>query len=185
MYITPAMITNKLPIVGVMGSGTELLTELTTPLGQALGELPVNLLTGGGYGVMRSVMESFTSVADRKGHTIGIIPYKLLDGKFVPQSDSYPNRFVEVAVAMPLGVYDPQNPDRITRNHTNILTSDAVIILPGGKGTKNEAELALQFNKSAICYGPERRFEYIDSRLPRTESVDEAINFVKAALNLN
>ncbi len=134
---------------------------------------------------MRSVMESFTSVTDRKGRAIGIIPYKLQDGKFVPQSDSYPNKFVEVAVATPLGVYDPKNPDGITRNHTNILTSDVVIILPGGKGTKNEADLALQFNRSAICYGPEKRFEHIDQRLRRTESLDEAINFVKATLNLN
>ena len=38
-----------------------------------------------------------------------------------------------------------------SRNHINILTSDLVILLPGGEGTASEAELAVRYNKSVIA----------------------------------
>src|SRR5690606_16565050 len=41
----------RLPIVGVMGSGSSA-SALAEPLGAALAELPIHLLTGGGAGVM-------------------------------------------------------------------------------------------------------------------------------------
>jgi predicted Rossmann-fold nucleotide-binding protein len=46
--------------VGVMGSGTDEYEELAREVGELLAQLGVNLLTGGGRGVMRSVSRAFT-----------------------------------------------------------------------------------------------------------------------------
>ena len=65
---------NRLKIVGVMGSGEERHEDLSVPLGRRLALLGVNLLTGGGKGVMEAVSEGFVAVKERGGLSIGVLP---------------------------------------------------------------------------------------------------------------
>lgn len=173
----------KLQIVGVMGSGKDKMSELAEPLGEALARLPVHLLTGGGYGVMQSVAKGFTSVVEREGLSIGCIPMRL-DGanQYQTASKSYPNPYIELPLYTPLDVYKPSAPDAISRNYVNILTSNLVIALPGGNGTKQEVELAQRFNKATLLYGPEEGFQFDTAGLSRTTDLAEVARWVKKSI---
>lgn len=169
----------NLKTVGVMGSGRELQSELAEPLGRALAGLPVNLLTGGGYGVMYSVSKGFTSIANRQGLSIGCIPMKETpEGGYQPVSASYPNAFVEVPIYTPLGVFDKNDPDKVNRNYVNILTSDVVLALPGSGGTQQEVSLAMRFKKAVLLYGPKDQFNDFPAELPRADNLDDAMGWV-------
>ena len=67
------------------------------PLGETLADLGVNLLTGGGGGVMTSVSRAFTRRPNRRGICIGIIPCASESDRATPR-DGYPNEFVELAI---------------------------------------------------------------------------------------
>ena len=64
----------KIPIIGVMGSGSEAHTDKSAKLGEWIAESGFHLLTGGGGGVMSAVSKSFCETENRKGLSIGIIP---------------------------------------------------------------------------------------------------------------
>ena len=64
----------RLPIVGVMGSGSKPNPERASALGCWLAECGVHPLTGGGGGVMAAVSKSFYETPDRRGLVIGILP---------------------------------------------------------------------------------------------------------------
>jgi uncharacterized protein (TIGR00725 family) len=174
----------RLFTIGVMGSGRKKQTELAHPLGEALAHLPVNLLTGGGGGVMYSVSQAFSEVAPREGKVIGVIPTKLENGIYIPTSPNYPNPFVEIPIITPLGVFNSDDPNAVNRNYLNILSSDAVIALPGGVGTKQEVGLAQRFNKPVILHGPTSSFseENFDATLRREEDLTEVLNWVRAEI---
>jgi predicted Rossmann-fold nucleotide-binding protein len=53
--------------VGVMGSGTDEHGEHSQAVGVLLAELGVNLLTGGGDGVMRAISRAFTQYPGDRG----------------------------------------------------------------------------------------------------------------------
>ena len=82
---------SALPIVGVMGSGSEAHEELAVPLGRLLAELGCHLLTGGGGGVMAAVGAAFVAVEPRVGRSIGVLPGP--DAR-----PGYPNPSVEIAI---------------------------------------------------------------------------------------
>ena len=63
----------RLPIVGVMGSGTRPSSERASALGRWLAECGVHLLTGGGGGVMAAVSKSFYETPNRQGLVIGVL----------------------------------------------------------------------------------------------------------------
>lgn len=166
-----------------MGSGKDKMSYLAEPLGETLAHLPVHLLTGGGYGIMYSVSKGFTSVTQREGLSIGCIPMRSdTTGQYRTTSKSYPNPYIEVPLYTPLDVYKPSEPDAITRNYVNILTSNLVIALPGGKGTKQEVELAQRFNKATLLYGPEEGFEFDMTALKRTEDLSEVERWVRKSI---
>jgi predicted Rossmann-fold nucleotide-binding protein len=52
----------------------EISVQQAMPLGALLGSLPVNLLTGGGRGVMEAVSRHYTQVEGRQGVCIGVLP---------------------------------------------------------------------------------------------------------------
>lgn len=171
----------RLPIVGVMGSGRETQKDLAEPLGAALAGLSVHLLTGGGYGVMHSVSKGFASVSERAGLVVGCIPMnKQTDGTYSTTSNSYPNQFIEMPIFTPLGVYDKNDPDKINRNYINVLSSDIVIALPGGIGTKQEVQLAEQFKKAVVLYGPKERFCHFNPDLRRIDQLPELVDWVSS-----
>lgn len=160
----------KRPIVGVMGSGVEAPTW-ADELGAALAREGWHLLTGGGLGVMEAVSRGFVSVAGRAGLCLGVMPEARQE-----------NRYVELAVRTPLGIFDPHQPERLTRNHVNVLTSDVVVLLPGRQGTRNEAELCLRYQRPAFYLGPEAAFAGFPP-LARLETVARAIEAVRERLS--
>jgi hypothetical protein len=60
----------------------------------------------------------------------------------------------------PLGSFEPEHPERISRNHINILASTCIVVLPGAEGTKNEIDLSIQFGKQkkVRLFGPKDHF---------------------------
>ena len=57
----------RLPVVGVMGSGTKRYAERASRVGAWVARSGYHLLTGGGPGVMGAVTEAFVSVSPRAG----------------------------------------------------------------------------------------------------------------------
>ncbi len=139
----------RLPIVGVMGSGSDPHLERAAPLGRWLADEGVHLLTGAGGGVMTAVSESFHRVPIRKGSTIGIIPY---DRPNKGPKHGYPNPWVEIPIYTHLGLSGDRGTDSMSRNHINVLTSDVIVALPGGEGTASEVELALRYGRPIVAF---------------------------------
>ncbi len=147
----------RLPIVGVLGSGSDLHSKRSTKLGMWLATQPVHLLTGGGGGVMLSVSRAFTSASERQGLAIGVIPGRVDES--VNEYDSlegYPNPWIEVPVFTHLPDSGRLGMGPTSRNHINVLSSDVLVILPGQLGTASEAELAVRYNKPTIAWLDER-----------------------------
>lgn len=142
---------DRLPIVGVMGSSRREHNELAGELGLLLASLGVHLLTGGGAGVMAAVSRAFRSAEDRRGMIIGILPCRP-DEAYCRPPEEYPNEWVEIAIRTHLPRRGASGPDARTRNHINILTSDAIVVLPGGEGTLAEIRLAQRYRRPMIGY---------------------------------
>ena len=135
----------RLKVVSVIGSGSERHAELAIPLGQALAEMNLDLVCGGGGGVMEAVAEGFVSVAHRAGRVTGILP--------AGEPPGYPNRFIEFVVRTHLPARGPDGASPDSRNHLVVLSGDIVIALPGGAGTESERELARQYGRPLLQLG--------------------------------
>ena len=142
---------NRLPIVGVMGSGKVEWAERATELGRWLAREGVHLLTGGGNGVMTSISRAFFKVPNRKGVVIGVLPGQAGDQSYRPK-EGYPNPWVEIPIFTHLPKSGNQGTDPLSRNHINILSSDVVIAMPGGPGTVSEVQLALEYHRPVVAY---------------------------------
>lgn len=136
--------------IGVIGSGLEEHDELASPLGALLASLGVNLLTGGGKGVMTSVSRAFTGAPRRRGISIGIIPCRSESERTTPK-DGYPNPFVELPIYTHLPHSGNRGQEDLSRNHIIILSSAAIIALPGSAGTASEVALARRYGKPVIA----------------------------------
>ena len=141
----------RLPIVGVLGSGSEPHEEKAKPLGEWLAREGVHLLTGGGGGVMEAVSRAFRGIPDRKGLVIGIIPGDATDTGYAPKP-GYPNPWVEIPIRTHLPKRGVEGTDPLSRNHLNVLTADVLVALPGSAGTASEVELALRYGRPVIAY---------------------------------
>lgn len=147
--------TPPLHIVGVMGSGRAPHTVRSRRVGEWLARAGYHLLTGGGPGVMAAVTEAFVGVADRPGRAIGILPAVPPDAAGAAAGSApsgYPNPWVEIAIRTHLHRLGAHGGAAGSRNHLNVLSSDALIILPGGEGTASEARLALHYKRPCIAY---------------------------------
>jgi predicted Rossmann-fold nucleotide-binding protein len=169
-------------VIGVMGSHGEAWEKFTYPLGEWIAREGWHLLTGSGGGVMTAVSEAFTRVEARQGICIGIAPSKAHPDLGYAAKPGYPNASVELAILSPLGNFNWNKPEALTRNHINILTSDAIVALPGGSGTQNEIELAVRFRKPVILFGPEHEFISAPAGAPRTVSLSEVQEFIRQSL---
>lgn len=144
----------SLPVVGVMGSGTEAHDDLAAPLGRWLARRGVHLLTGGGRGVMAAVSRAFHAVADRRGLVIGILPAeaeRVTSGGAAPPP-GYPNPWIELPIRTHLSARGDQGTAAESRNHVNVLSSDVVVALPGGPGTASEIELAVRYGRPVVVF---------------------------------
>ena len=145
----------RLPIVGVMGSGKSLHLDRSSALGRWLAERNVHLLCGGGGGVMLAVSKAFAECTHRKGRVIGIIPGKW-DAGIYSNASGYPNDWIEIPIFTHLPFSGTSGIQLESRNHINVLTSDTIVILPGSAGTASEAQLAVRYGKPAIAWLDER-----------------------------
>ena len=143
------------PIVGVMGSGVDPCEPQAAGLGRMLAGLGVNLLTGGGAGVMASVSRAFFETSGRRGSVIGILPCEP-DDPLCRAKAGYPNEWVEIPIATHLPLSGNRGAEPLSRNHINVLSLDAVVALPGGPGTRSEVELALKYRRPVVAYLEDR-----------------------------
>ena len=79
----------------MLGSGSEEHEAIARGIGTLLARLGVNLLTGGGRGVMRSVSRAYTRAPRACGICIGIMPCRSDSERGIPK-EGYPNEFVEL-----------------------------------------------------------------------------------------
>lgn len=170
---------NRIPVIGVMGASAAAHADLAEPVGRLIAQCGFHVLTGAGPGVMESVLKGFTSVSPRAGLAIGVVPgFPQPDKSFKPM-DGHPNPYVEIPIYTPLGIFDGTDPEQLSRNHVNILTSTRVIALPGSKGTRNEVMLAQLHKKPLMLYGPKAAFELFPANAPHTENFVELERFVR------
>jgi uncharacterized protein (TIGR00725 family) len=137
--------------VGVMGSGVDEHDELARPIGELLAALGVNLLTGGGHGVMTAVSRAYVRHPRASGICIGIIPCASLTDR-AARKPGYPNPFVELPVYTHLPLSGDEGTADLSRNHINVLTSDAIVALPGGDGTASEVALARRYSTPVVLF---------------------------------
>lgn len=161
-----------------MGSGTDSHDALAQDIGQLLARRGVNLLTGGGPGVMRSVSRVFVQSPRTKGICIGIIPCFSESERSRPK-DGYPNEFVELAIYTHLPYSGARGKDDLSRNHINVLTSAAVIAMPGERGTAAEVSLAVDYGKPVIVYSPQPHLvRHFSEAAPRAATLREVSEFL-------
>ena len=169
-----------------MGSGSARHAHLAEPLGRALARMGAHLLTGGGAGVMESVSQAFSAVPGREGLVIGILPAgdtRPGRGDADPGTPpGYPNPWIELAIRTHLDARGDDGSGLRSRNHINILSSDVVIALPGSSGTASEVALAIRYRRPLILLGDTARAANLPASVPTTESVDEAVEFVRRTL---
>ena len=164
--------------IGVMGSGTDEHDELARGVGALLAELGVNLLTGGGRGVMTAVSRAFTHARRERGICIGIIPCLSQRDRARPK-DGYPNEFVELAISTHLPHSGTQGKDDLSRNHINVLSCAALVALPGADGTAAEVALAVDYQKPVIAYSIDAALvEHFSASVRRVARLDEVREFL-------
>lgn len=168
----------RLPIVGVMGSHEDEWEDYADPVGDLLARRDFNLLTGAGGGVMTVVARSFTQVEERKGRAIGILPAVDYKGQKL-DTEEYPNPYIEIPMITPLSAKAQSDAMPFSRNLTNVMTSQALIVLPGSHGTKNEVSLALMYNKPLIMFGPDEAFDKFPEEPLRADDIHHVEAFLE------
>lgn len=167
-------------VIGLMGSGQDSWTEFSVPLAVWIAQEGHHLLTGGGGGVMLAAAEAFCKTENRNGVSIGVVP-TLTDSIYgYVVKPGYPNAWVELPIVSPLSTYTGEDPQQISRNHINILTSQVIVALPGSKGTRNEVDLAMQFGKPVILFGPDPAFKDFPTSIMRTSDLKQVKNFIRS-----
>jgi uncharacterized protein (TIGR00725 family) len=171
-----------LPIVGVMGSSTNEHEALAQQVGQLVARLGVHLLNGGGQGVMAAVSRTFAESQDRRGLVIGILPCREDDpGR---PKEGYPNPWIEIPVYTHLPRSGTRCTDPLSRNHINVLSSDAIIALPGGGGTASECALAVRYGKPIIAYlGDGGTIADLPPEVPVARTLEQVERFLQAHLH--
>jgi uncharacterized protein (TIGR00725 family) len=165
--------------VGVIGSGTSEHLSIGESIGELLATLGVNLLTGGGGGVMTSVSRAFVRARRERGISIGIIPCLSGTERTRPKH-GYPNPFVELSIYTHLPLSGARGTEDLSRNHINVLSSAAIIALPGEAGTASEVALAVRYAKPVIVFAPDTAMvEHFLSSVLRARTLGEVRAFVQ------
>ncbi|HEX6250823.1 MAG TPA: hypothetical protein VFZ56_05255 [Gemmatimonadaceae bacterium] len=167
--------------VGVIGSGSAAHPELAEPLGRLLAHLGVNLLTGGGRGVMEAVARAFVTAAPHCGISIGVLPCDESDATRLPEG--YPNDYVQFAVVTHLPDRGRRGHLPSSRNHVIVLSSDVIVALPGSHGTESELRLALDYHKPTVAYCSSlSSVGHFPAGITRVTSVADVESFLRSAL---
>jgi uncharacterized protein (TIGR00725 family) len=169
--------------IGVIGSGTDEHDHDARQVGEVLADLGVNLLTGGGNGVMKAVSRAFVRRGSGRGICIGIIPCASEADRATPRA-GYPNEFVELAIYTHLPYSGPQGTHDLSRNHINVLTCSAIIALPGEDGTLSEASLALRYARPIVAFSKTPALlRQFPGSMRRVKSIGEIEAFVREAIS--
>ena len=170
-----------LPMIAVIGSGTESHSELSCPLGKWLAENGFHLINGGGNGVMAETARAFIEVDNRKGKVIGVIPSQAACDSEEERAEhqsppGYPNAYTEIVLRTHLPHSGLQGKKASSRNHIIILSADVVIALPGGSGTRSEIELALEYKKRLILFSPNGEWQEFEHQAETVTTMQDIIN---------
>jgi len=172
--------TERLPIVGVMGSGSSVDEARARRLGRWLAREGVHLLTGGGGGVMAAVSRAFVGVRPRRGRSIGVLP---ADKSRRAPRPGYPNAWVEIPIVTHLPASGEAGETPQSRNHLNVLSADIVVVMAGAAGTRSEARLALRYGRPVVAYlGDRSEVPGLPPEIPLATSLPAVQRFVRAAL---
>lgn len=179
-------VSRRRPIVGVMGSGSDEHDDLAAPLGRLLARMGVHLLTGGGPGVMSAVSRAFAAVPDRGGLVLGVLPGRVDDSGRLTRKPGYPHPYLEVPIQTHLWHGPGEEAGPTSRNHVNVLTSDAVVALPGSAGTASEVRMAVRYGKPVIAYVPEGEAipGLAETGVERTGDLDRVEAFLRRSLGV-
>lgn len=164
-------------VIGVMGSGTAAHRERVVPLARWIAEHGYDLLTGAGHGVMRAAAEAFVAVAGRTGISIGIVPGKVTARGYRPRP-GYPNPGIELPLFTHLPLGGKQGQALSSRNHLNVLSAQALVVLPGGEGTRAEAVLAERYRRPTILFGEAREFRRFPEGFERAPSLERVCDWL-------
>ncbi len=157
-------------IIGVMGSHENEWTEYAVPLGEMIAQRGYHLLTGCGAGVMSEVSRGFSMVKGRKGVAIGLRPIEQYS-KDAITAHEFPNAYIDVPITTILSHEAQNDMMPYSRNMVNIMSSDALVALPGAHGTKNEASLGLMYDKPVILFGPDGEFDTFPQDTVYTDNI--------------
>lgn len=127
---------------------------------------------------MTAVAKAFTVEKHRAGFSIGIIPTIEKDGVFYRSGDGYSNPHIEIPIVTPLDTKALSDAMPYSRNHVNILSCHAVIILPGDHGTKHETSLAIMLKKPHVLFGPAEAFAQFPEESVRVEEIGQVQSFI-------
>ncbi len=169
------MISRK-KIIGVMGSHEENWEAFAAPAGRLIAERGYHLLTGAGGGVMTAVSKAFMEVEGRSGVVIGIHPATDYKGEKLSEKE-FPNTYIDVPIITPLSSKASSDAMPYSRNLVNVMSSDALVILPGSHGTQNEVSIALLYDKPMVMFGPDHAFEKFPQDPLHTDNIDHVAQF--------
>jgi uncharacterized protein (TIGR00725 family) len=169
--------TDRKPIVGVMGSHEQAWEEYARPVGELIARRGYHLLTGAGGGVMSAVCKAFQSVEGREGVAIGIRPAVDYKGEEL-SSEEFPNTYIDLPIITPLSAKAQSDAMPFSRNLVNVMTSKALIVLPGAHGTKNEVSLALMYDKPLVMFGPDEAFASFPEDPLRADDITHVEQFL-------
>jgi predicted Rossmann-fold nucleotide-binding protein len=176
-------------IVTVIGSG-RVPDPHCAEVGRLIATLGFDLLTGGGRGVMEAVSRAFSETSPRDGLVIGVVPGHVHGLELIEEQNAadvtyepprgYPNEWVEIAIYTHLPDSGDEGTLRSSRNHINVLSSDAIVALPGREGTESEIFLAKQYGVPIIAYGDH---DPRPSGVRHAASIDDVRQFLLAQRN--
>jgi predicted Rossmann-fold nucleotide-binding protein len=182
-------VVRRLPVIGVMGSGAAslgvALERRAASVGDLVARMGCHLLTGGGAGVMAAAARGFVAVNGRRGLSIGVLPGRppAAAGVGPPQPPpGYPNAWIELPIRTHLPWSGGDGTDALSRNHLNVLSSDALVALDGGAGTASELTLALRYTRPVVVFlqDPERELPLRPRDVPLVRTIAEVEAFVRA-----
>ncbi len=106
---------------------------------------------------MTEASRAFCATSPRKGLCIGVMKGRVVrSGKRRRQRRRYvpstPNQWVELPIYTHLPVSGVRGKSPASRNHINVLTSDVLIVLPGGAGTLSEVVLRIEYGLPVILF---------------------------------
>lgn len=126
---------------------------------------------------MSSVAEHYKRLKP-EGTVIGVLPSRAPGSAEPPPG--YPNPWIDIAIRTHLHLSGALGADPMSRNHINVLSSTAVVALPGGAGTTSEVCLAHAYGRPVIVFhGGRGELGAVPKEVKQTSDIEEVAVFLK------